>query len=96
MKTSTAWENMVGKARAIHIRIMCARLGINLERKAKGSWFGHCPFCKNETPNLHISPDKGRCGLYYCLDCHQGGDPLALYMEVRKKSFPESVKILIN
>jgi len=94
MKTSPAWEKMVKKARAIDIRSMCGRLGIQIERKGRGSWFGHCPFHEDDTPSLHISPDKGRAGLYYCFSCHQGGDPLALYMEVRKKSFPEAVKIL--
>jgi DNA primase len=93
---SNEWERKVKKARSIPIQAMCERLGIELTKKGESGWYGSCPICDDEGTNLHVSPEKGNSGLWYCFECSEGGDPLALYMEVREKSFPESVKALIN
>ena len=101
MKTKNAWEKQVAKARRIDIRSMCKRLGIHLTKgeddREGESWWGSCPTCDDHGTSLHVSPQKaGGRGLYYCRKCGSGGDALSLFMEVRKKSFPESVKALIN
>jgi DNA primase len=94
--SSNEWERRVRKARTIPIQAMCQRLGIELPKKGKnGSFYGICPLCDDEGHHFHISPKKaeGR-GLYYCFECGSGGDSLSLHMQVRKLTFPESVRAL--
>ena len=91
----------VAEARAIDIRAMCERLGVDLVKhdddKEGESWYGTCPICEDLAPGFHVSPDKaqGR-GLYYCRKCGGGGDSLSLFMATKKKSFPESVRELTD
>ena len=99
MKPSQTWEKQVAKARAIPIKDMCQRLGIELMHsspdKEGESWYGVCPMCAGHTPSFHVSPESaGGRGLYFCRDCSNGGDSLSLYMSVRKTSFPETVRAL--
>jgi DNA primase len=96
---SNEWEGKVSKARAIDIRAMCERLGVDLVKqdddKEGESWYGTCPICEDLAPGFHVSPQKaGGRGLYYCRSCGNGGDSLSLHMAVRKTSFPETVRAL--
>ena len=94
---SNEWERRVRKARTIPIQAMCKRLGIELPKKGKnGSFYGTCPVCDDEGHHFHVSPQKGNSGLWYCFECSEGGDALSLHMQVRKLTFPESVRALIN
>ena len=78
---------------------MCQELEIALTQgendKGGESWYGVCPMCAGHSPSLHVSPESasGR-GLYYCRSCSSGGDSLSLFMAIKKKSFPESVRAL--
>ena len=99
MKTSNKWEKQVAKARAIPIRDMCHKLGIELTQsspdKEGEGWYGVCPMCAGHTSSFHVSPESaGGRGLYFCRDCGSGGDALSLLMQVQKKSFPEVVREL--
>jgi DNA primase len=97
--SSNEWERQVAKARAIDIRTMCERLGVELVKhgddKGGESWYGTCPICEDLAPGFHVSPQKaGGRGLYFCRTCGSGGDSLSLFMAVRKTSFPEAVREL--
>lgn len=60
--------------------------------KPAGSHFkGRCPFHPDDTPSLHVSPDKG---LWHCFGCHAGGDAIGFLMKIEKLSFPEALSRL--
>ncbi|MCX7750829.1 MAG: DNA primase [Candidatus Bipolaricaulota bacterium] len=60
--------------------------------KPAGSGFkGRCPFHPDDTPSLHVSPDKG---LWHCFGCHAGGDAIGFLMKIEKLSFPEALERL--
>ena len=99
--SSNAWERQVARARSIPIQKMCERLGVELvqhdDDKEGESWYGTCPICEDLAPGFHVSPEKaGERGLYYCRSCGSGGDALSLFMAVRKVSFPETVRELVD
>ena len=99
--SSNAWERQVARARSIPIQKMCERLGVELvqhdDDKEGESWYGTCPICEDLAPGFHVSPEKaGERGLYYCRSCGSGGDALSLFMAVRKMSFPETVRELVD
>ncbi len=60
--------------------------------KPAGSHFkGRCPFHPDDTPSLHVSPEKG---LWHCFGCHAGGDAIGFLMKIEKLSFPEALSRL--
>ena len=97
--SSNAWERQVARARAVPIKKMCERLGVELvqheDDEGGESWYGSCPICEDLSPGFHVSPQKaGERGLFYCRSCGSGGDSLSLHMAVKKVGFPQSVREL--
>ena len=88
------WEAKAEAARSIPILEICERLGIEVLKRAKDGFYASCPFHSDSDPSLHISPDQGRSGLWYCFSCGSGGDALELYMRQHRMTFPESVRAL--
>jgi DNA primase len=52
---------------------------------------GRCPFHKDDTPSMTVSPEKG---LWHCFGCGEGGDAIAFYMKMERLSFVEAVRRL--
>ncbi len=90
------WEKQVSQAKDTSILDVCERLGIALSETKPNEFYGLCPFHDDEMENLHVEPAKARSGLWYCFTCTRGGDALQLYMDLKKKTFPEAVKELSN
>jgi len=60
--------------------------------KQKGnSYFGLCPFHKENTPSFSVSPDKQ---LYYCFGCGASGDVISFIMQTENCDFVDAVKHL--
>ncbi len=57
-------------------------------KPAGQSFKGRCPFHPDDTPSLHVSPDKG---LWHCFGCHAGGDAIGFLMKIERLSFPEAL-----
>jgi len=52
---------------------------------------GRCPFHKDDTPSLVVSPERG---LWHCFGCNEGGDLLAFVMKIERLTFPEALERL--
>lgn len=46
-------------------------------------YFGDCPFCQGQQ-TLAIAPSKG---LFYCFECHKGGDAITFLCLVTNKTY---------
>jgi DNA primase catalytic core len=65
-----------------------------LPLKKKGnSWLGICPFHKDSSPSMHVTPSLG---IYKCFACGAGGDVFRFVMEHEKQTFPESVEFVAD
>ena len=91
---SKNWEDKVRYVRNIPILHICERLGIKARQETKHDWYAPCPCHDDDGENFHISPSKGKSGLWYCFHCKRGGDGLSIYMEVKGYTFPEAVRVL--
>ncbi len=52
-----------------------------------------CPFHKEKTPSLMISPEKQS---WYCFGCNQGGDLIKFVMQFENLEFYDALKILAD
>ncbi len=52
---------------------------------------GRCPFHKDDTPSLVVSPERG---LWHCFGCNEGGDLFAFVMKIERLTFPETLERL--
>jgi hypothetical protein len=77
----------VDRARAVSIRDVAARLGIEANR---AGW-ALCPFHADSSPSLHLNDRKGAA---FCNPCGKSWDPIALVMELRGLTFPDAVREL--
>ena len=87
------WEEAVEQARDIGLLEILDYLHIESVKKGSG-WYCRCPLHDDENPSLHLSPEKGRSGLWYCHVCAVGGDPISLVMKTSEQTFPEAVRAL--
>jgi DNA primase len=57
-----------------------------------GSGFkAKCPFHKDDTPSMTVSPEKG---LWHCFGCGEGGDVIAFVMKIERLPFVETIRRL--
>ncbi len=56
--------------------------------KSGENYKGHCPFHKDDTPSLMVSPEKG---LWHCFGCGEGGDIFSFLMKIERISFAEAL-----
>ena len=96
LEAGNSWERKVSQARNTSILDICEKLGIALSERKPNEFYGLCPFHDDEQEQFHVEPEKARSGLWYCFTCKRGGLPLQLYMDVRKKTFPEAVQEFSN
>ena len=89
------WEMRADKARSISLLAVVRELGIETKKKGAGL-YAKCPLHDDNNPSLHLSPEKGRAGLWYCPVCAVGGDPIALWQRVKRRTFPETVRDLVG
>lgn len=59
--------------------------------KSGENYKGNCPFHKDDTPSLMVSPEKG---LWHCFGCGEGGDIFSFLMKIERISFPEALSRL--
>ncbi|MCK6250499.1 DNA primase [Pseudomonas fragi] len=60
-------------------------------KKAGKNYTACCPFHKEKTPSLSVSPDKQ---FYYCFGCGAGGNALGFIMDHDNLDFPQAVEEL--
>lgn len=65
---------------------------IPLEKRGK-NYFGICPFHKDTSPSLSVSPEKQ---VYKCFSCGASGNVVNFIMDYEKVSFEEALEILKN
>ncbi len=63
---------------------------ISLKRSGS-SLVGLCPFHKEKTPSLHVSPDRQ---LFYCFGCGAGGNVVDFVKNIENLDFVETVRFL--
>ena len=61
---------------------------ITLDKINETGWRGLCPFHRDESPKLHVSPKKQA---YYCLGCGAGGSVFKFVMEYERVDFATAV-----
>lgn len=62
--------------------------------KQKGnSYFGLCPFHKENTPSFSVSPDKQ---LFHCFGCGASGNVYSFIMQIENFDFVDAVKFLAD
>ncbi|MEG0521381.1 MAG: DNA primase [Clostridia bacterium] len=67
-------------------------IGEQLQLKKKGrNYFGCCPFHKEKTASMSVSPDKQ---LFKCFGCGEGGNVLKFVMKSKNIDFRESLEYL--
>ncbi len=59
--------------------------------KAGSNYKGRCPFHKDDTPSLSVSPEKG---LWHCFGCGAGGDVIGFLMKIENITFVEAAERL--
>ena len=64
--------------------------GIKLEKRGR-DLIGACPFHKDDTPSLTITPDKN---LFHCFGCGAAGGPIDWTMKKNGVSFRHAVELL--
>lgn len=65
---------------------------ISLEKRGK-NYFGICPFHKDTSPSLSVSPEKQ---IYNCFSCGASGNVITFVMNYEKVTFDEALEILKN
>jgi hypothetical protein len=92
-RASPEWQRALAKAQGMSLLQVVRELQIATVRRGK-SWYCSCPLHTDKNPSVHLSPSKGRSGLWYCHSCGEGGDPISLWMKVRDATFPEAVRAI--
>lgn len=64
--------------------------GIVLRRRGR-TYFGLCPFHREQTASFAVSREAG---LYHCFGCGAGGDVIRFVERTQQVSFPEAVRRL--
>src|SRR4029453_18926238 len=65
-----------------------------VQLKKKGAnWMACCPFHKEKTPSLSVSPKKE---IFYYFRRDKGGSVLHFAMEIEHVTFPEALKIVAD
>jgi len=64
--------------------------GIALTRRGR-TYFGRCPFHREQTASFAVSRDAG---LFHCFGCGAGGDVIRFVERTQQVSFPEAVRHL--
>lgn len=64
--------------------------GIALKRRGR-TYFGLCPFHREQTASFAVSRDAG---LFHCFGCGAGGDVIRFVERTQQVSFPEAVRRL--
>jgi len=64
--------------------------GIALRRRGR-SYFGLCPFHREQTASFAVSREAG---LFHCFGCGAGGDVIRFVERTAHVSFPEAVRPL--
>lgn len=65
-----------------------------IELKPKGPNFaGLCPFHRDTTPSLNVTPSRGT---WWCYVCNVGGDIFSFVEKIEGVSFPEAVRMLAD
>ena len=64
--------------------------GIALRRRGR-SYFGLCPFHREQTASFAVSREAG---LFHCFGCGAGGDVIRFIERAEQVSFPEAVRRL--
>jgi DNA primase len=64
--------------------------GIVLRRRGR-TYFGLCPFHREQTASLAVSREAG---LFHCFGCGAGGDVIRFVERAQQVSFPEAVQRL--
>lgn len=64
--------------------------GIVLRRRGR-TYFGLCPFHREQTASFAVSRDAG---LFHCFGCGIGGDVIRFVERTEQVSFPEAVRRL--
>ena len=88
------WEARAERARSMGILEVARRLGLDCA-KTGGGVYARCPFHDDRKPSLHLAPEKGLSGLWYCPVCTVGGDPVELFMRARRMDFADAVRDLV-
>lgn len=69
--------------------VVCEQ-GIALRRRGR-TYFGLCPFHREQTASFAVSRDAG---LFHCFGCGAGGDVIRFVERTQQVSFPEAVRRL--
>lgn len=64
--------------------------GIALKRRGR-TYFGLCPFHREQTPSFGVSREAG---LFHCFGCGAGGDVIRFVERIEQVSFREAVRRL--
>ena len=89
------WEAKAERARSINILEIAQRIGLEYTKRGGDSYFAKCPLHSDTDPSLHLSPAKGRSGLWHCFSCKAGGDGIELFMRHHRMTFAEAVRALL-
>ncbi|AYJ01133.1 DNA primase [Candidatus Phytoplasma ziziphi] len=66
------------------------KMGIVAKKQGKG-FFALCPFHKEKTPSLSISPEKN---IALCMGCRKGGSPVKFYSQLKDIPTSEAIQQL--
>lgn len=69
---------------------LIAGSGTTLAKRGR-DLIGTCPFHKDDTPSLTVTPDKN---LFHCFGCGIGGGPIDWVMKKNGVSFRHAVELL--
>ena len=92
-RISAEWQRALAKVQSMGLFQVVRGLHIEAVRRGK-SWYCSCPLHKDRTPSVHLSPSKGRSGLWFCHSCGEGGDLISLWMKARSATFSEAVRAI--
>lgn len=81
-------EEIYNLKQHIDVLKVCEALGIEL-RKHGSRYAACCPLHNEKTPSFFVTPQNGR---WHCFGCGEGGDAIALVMEMRKAGYVEALR----
>ncbi len=83
-------EDLIEEVRVSNDIVNVVSEYIKLEKKG-ANYFGLCPFHREKTPSLSVSPTKQ---IYNCFGCGKGGNVIQFIMNIENLDFLESVRLL--